>query len=258
MIPHKKCGTCGEVKMKIEFGYSSDGLQTDCRSCARARWKKKRDEIIKRAIDPTYGRSKAEKGKYYKDNPETKRRANASRRTVDGAVVYPSNPHHPDYVRKTRPDAFTHPELPRIEEEQRVRYRKADADEARAKDGFVYVISHPSFPDRIKIGKARNPNKRLADANTWCPDNGFVIRGAFFFEDALSVERQVHLIHAHHREDGEWFRMSAEQAVLTILEIDHSQQETGDDEVHSSRRGSERVPPCRGHGASSFGKDGWR
>ena len=35
---------------------------------------------------------------YYKDNPETKRKANATRRTVNGKRIYPAHPDHPDHT----------------------------------------------------------------------------------------------------------------------------------------------------------------
>jgi hypothetical protein len=116
---------------------------------------------------------------------------------------------------------FTHAQLPRIIDEQKKRYADADSAEARARDGFVYVIYHDLFPDAVKIGKARNPNKRLADANTWCPEGEFKLHDAIFDRDAMSLERAVHAA-AKSRSlqlDGEWFSMNRWHAANLIRKV---------------------------------------
>jgi hypothetical protein len=126
----------------------------------------------------------------------------------------------PTIVPQPRPK-FTHAQLPRIEAEQKKRYADADSAEARARDGFVYVIYHDLFPDAVKIGKARNPNKRLADANTWCPEGEFKLHDAIFDLDAMSLERAVHAA-AKARStqlDGEWFSMNRWHAANLIRKV---------------------------------------
>jgi hypothetical protein len=157
---------------------------------------------------------------------------------VGGKYIPTSHPHHrpgrydswedvaqTNYVHTyaTPPERvrFEHPQLPRIVEEQKKRYADADSAEARARDGFVYVIFHPLFPDAVKIGKARNPNKRLADANTWCPTGGYELHDAIFDVDAMSLERAVHAA-AKARStqlDGEWFSMNRWHAANLIRKV---------------------------------------
>ena len=150
-------------------------------------------------------------------------------------------------------DKFIHPQLPRIEAEQKKRYADADTAEARAKDGFVYVIYHDLFPDCVKIGKARNPNKRLADANTWCPEGEFKLHGAVFDRDAMSLERAVHAA-AKARStqlDGEWFSMNRWHAMNLIRKVQR------DDSIDSGL-GSKQLAPCRGHDLATLGDGGSR
>ncbi len=138
---------------------------------------------------------------------------------------------------------FTHPELDRIRKERKENYREADAKEARARDGFVYVIWHPDWDQVCKIGKSRDPDQRLRDANTWCPYNKFEMHCAIYSDDAVELESLVHqALKVRDREEtGEWFVINRWHAENLIWKVKR------DDQGNDSGPRSGRVPPCRNY-----------
>lgn len=79
-------------------------------------------------------------------------------------------------------------------------------------DGFVYIITHPAWPDFLKIGHAINPESRLRDYQTYCPQRAFRLEHAVYCTDRREAEAAVHERFARDRAAGEWFRVSLEEA----------------------------------------------
>lgn len=79
-------------------------------------------------------------------------------------------------------------------------------------DGFVYIITHPAWPDFLKIGCAINPESRLKDYQTYCPHRAFRLEHAVYCSDRRVAEAIVHAKFADDRAEGEWFRVSLEEA----------------------------------------------
>ena len=73
------------------------------------------------------------------------------------------------------------------------------------------------MPGLVKIGRARNPQRRLAAANTWCPRKGFTLVGAVSFTNAHVAERVVHHRLADQARGGEWFHLREGQNPMEIL-----------------------------------------
>ncbi len=92
-----------------------------------------------------------------------------------------------------------------------VDFTTADRAFATEKRGFVYVITHPAFPDYVKIGRAFDPKSRLKGYQTGCPHRGYELYAAIYFEDCHWAEREIH---ARLDEDfrngalGEWYYIS--------------------------------------------------
>lgn len=91
--------------------------------------------------------------------------------------------------------------------------REAGADFVTAslrtdvKDGFVYLITHPSWPQFVKIGCAINPESRLKDYQTYCPRRAFRLEHYVYTKDRRELEEIMHSIFAYERVEGEWFRV---------------------------------------------------
>lgn len=72
--------------------------------------------------------------------------------------------------------------------------------------GFVYAITNPAWPDRIKLGRTRNhPKSRLSDFQVGDPNAAYRIVCASRVAYVNTVEGLIHRAFGatHHR--GEWF-----------------------------------------------------
>ena len=101
----------------------------------------------------------------------------------------------------------THPMLAQVRFERVCRYSAADRVERKDRRGFLYVIAHPDLIGWVKVGRAKDPEQRLRDANTWCPGRNFKMLGMIWFEDANVAETEAHsrLRCVFPKGIGEWF-----------------------------------------------------
>lgn len=92
----------------------------------------------------------------------------------------------------------------------------AAAAEETNRQGFVYIIGHPSWPDHFKIGRAFDPESRLRGYQTGCPHRSYVLLYARYFTDCYSAERAIHLHLDKYRREGEWFYVDEHEAIEAI------------------------------------------
>lgn len=83
-------------------------------------------------------------------------------------------------------------------------------------DGFVYVITNPAWPEFVKIGHAINPDSRLRDYQTYCPTRSYRLEHFVYTADRRKAEAAVHAMFPDRRLEGEWFRLSTEEAVAAL------------------------------------------
>lgn len=87
------------------------------------------------------------------------------------------------------------------------------------KRGFVYVITHPAWPEYCKVGRAFDPESRLRGYQTGCPNRAYRLRYAAYFPDCVAAEKLIHDTLADYRAEGEWFRIPASVVEYSIDEI---------------------------------------
>lgn len=87
------------------------------------------------------------------------------------------------------------------------------------KEGFVYIITNPSFPGYIKIGCAMNIDKRVDGFNTGDPHRAYRVEHRIFSSHREKAEQYCHARLAPFRGHGEWFRCSIAQArcILNVV-----------------------------------------
>jgi len=78
--------------------------------------------------------------------------------------------------------------------------------------GFVYIVTHASLKWRtshpvIKIGKATDIGKRIAELSTASPIN-LVLVASIQSDNAIKLEGHLHKTFAKHRLNGEWFELN--------------------------------------------------
>ena len=151
------------------------------------------------------------RGEYKKDNPLTKARANATRRTVDGKRIYPS---HPDYPHAKVRECPASGVLADIRRKREVLYGKADRAYSQAVAGFVYVVRHNLFDGMVKVGRSQDPEARLASALTFVfPQGSVELVDMFYCTDAHAAERLAHEDLKYYTAGREWFTCGDQRAL---------------------------------------------
>lgn len=152
--------------------------------------------------------------KYLKDNPEAVARRNRIRgiqeEMVGGrATLYALSPEVRSWYRELSTKLY----------DAGTTAGKAEEFMKKSTEGFVYVISHPNFPSYVKIGRACDPIARLANYQTGCPMRAYKLEGATFFTNCHHTERKAHDVLDSCRMNGEWFCITAEEALKTINQL---------------------------------------
>lgn len=84
-------------------------------------------------------------------------------------------------------------------------------------DTFIYVIGGEATPF-VKIGIARDPLGRIRQLQTGSPQTLALLRrwGPMPRKVAVRLEGDAHFILGDFREQGEWFRVTAEEAAHAV------------------------------------------
>lgn len=86
------------------------------------------------------------------------------------------------------------------------------------KEGYVYAITNPAWPEWIKIGMAIDAEDRLNGYQTSSPMRDYSLLHYIYSDDRSVTERAAHKLAAKLGErSNEWFKITHEQ-VIQILE----------------------------------------
>jgi len=92
--------------------------------------------------------------------------------------------------------------------------------DVQVKEGYVYVITNPSWPDWVKIGMAIDAEDRLNGYQTSSPMRDYELVHAISTPDRLRAERVAHKAAAMCGErKGEWFKIDITEAVTILQHI---------------------------------------
>ena len=88
------------------------------------------------------------------------------------------------------------------------------------KDGYVYAIINPAWPNWVKIGMAIDAEDRLNGYQTSSPMRDYELIHSVYFKNRSKAERNAHKLAGKIAErKGEWFNISNEQAIKVIEEV---------------------------------------
>lgn len=59
------------------------------------------------------------------------------------------------------------------------------------KEGFVYIVTNPNFPNHIKVGSTVNVNDRLKQYQTYSPFRDYNLESYYFSYNRLKTEREL-------------------------------------------------------------------
>ena len=85
------------------------------------------------------------------------------------------------------------------------------------KEGMVYLIANPAWPDHLKIGMTIDLESRLSSYQTYDPFKAFYIRNYEFCLDRRDAEQKLLEMFDIHLEEGEWIRHTDSLGVIKIL-----------------------------------------
>tara|TARA_R100001594_G_scaffold140759_1_gene186135 strand:- start:2205 stop:2684 length:480 start_codon:yes stop_codon:yes gene_type:complete len=151
---------------------------------------------------PTGINPKTGKEYYYKDNPEAVAKRKARQMYVNGKYIPMSHPLH----KAGRYNNFNDAAFLSLQKDIKV------------KEGYVYAISNPAWPEWVKIGMAVDAEDRLNAYQTGSPSRDYVLIHSIPSKDRSKTEREAHNIAStNNTRSGEWFKISNKD-VINILD----------------------------------------
>jgi len=85
------------------------------------------------------------------------------------------------------------------------------------KEGYVYAITNPAWPEWIKIGMAIDAEDRLNGYQTSSPMRDYSLLHKIYSDDRSATERAAHKLAAKLGErSNEWFKITHEQAIQIL------------------------------------------
>jgi hypothetical protein len=88
------------------------------------------------------------------------------------------------------------------------------------KNGYVYAIINPAWPDWVKIGMAIDAEDRLNGYQTSSPMRDYELIHSVYFKNRSKAERNAHKLAEKIAErKGEWFNITNKQAIKVLEEV---------------------------------------
>lgn len=85
----------------------------------------------------------------------------------------------------------------------KIKYKRNNNSAKNIKEGFVYAITNPSWPDYVKVGSAIDVYDRLNSYQTSSPKRDYKLETYVFVEDRIEFEKYIH---SKYKCDGEWVK----------------------------------------------------
>ena len=90
----------------------------------------------------------------------------------------------------------------------------------KVKEGYVYAIVNPAWPDWIKIGMAIDADDRLNGYQTSSPMRDYALVYSVFSNNRSKDERKAHKLAGKIAERrGEWFKIPQDKAINILKEL---------------------------------------
>lgn len=137
-------------------------------------------------------------------------KSNPNRMWVDGNYVKESHPLH----KPGRYTSFGDAAFAALQKDEQV------------KEGYVYAITNPAWPEWVKIGMAIDAEDRLKGYQTSSPMRDYQLVHAIATPDRARAERVAHKAAAMCGDrQGEWFKIPSEEAVTILQHIKETEDE---------------------------------
>ena len=89
------------------------------------------------------------------------------------------------------------------------------------KEGYVYAITNPAWPEWVKIGMAVDANDRCNGYQTSSPFRDYKVEHVVVTNNRRAAEAEAHKVAAKIAKEvrGEWFKLDIEQAKIILNNI---------------------------------------
>jgi hypothetical protein len=134
---------------------------------------------------------------------------------------YRGKPENCPWLAAPKPLVVT-PERQRVNDPNLARIRAEQAEVFTAgkrttvREGFVYIITNPAFPGYVKVGRALDPEDRLASFQTGDPLRRYKLEGYRYSKDRYAAEQSVHAALRPWWAGGEWFLVNTKDAIRAL------------------------------------------
>ena len=89
----------------------------------------------------------------------------------------------------------------------------------KVKQGSVYIMGNPAWPEWVKVGMAIDSEDRLSNYQTSCPQRDYVLYYSYDTEDRRKAESAAHYkLGQQFERKNEWFKCSPEEAIEVLNE----------------------------------------
>ena len=97
------------------------------------------------------------------------------------------------------------------------------------KEGYVYAITNPAWPEWVKIGMAVDANDRCNGYQTSSPFRDYKIEHVVVTNNRRAAEAEAHKAATKMAKEvrGEWFKLDIEQAKTILNNITTDLEKTG-------------------------------
>ena len=89
----------------------------------------------------------------------------------------------------------------------------------KVKEGSVYIMGNPVWPEWVKVGMAIDAEDRLSNYQTSCPFRDYVLYYSYDAKDRRKAESAAHYkLGKQFERRNEWFKCSPEEAIEVLHE----------------------------------------
>ncbi len=89
-------------------------------------------------------------------------------------------------------------------------------EQVTMREGFVYVLANPAWPNALKIGSALDYESRLKQYQTGDPTRSYELVYTIYCDNRKLTENKVHHMIIDSRMTGEWFNITPDDAIAAI------------------------------------------
>ena len=187
----------------------------ECNTCGAeltdTNWQKSWKSVNRKQCKACAARNNARSNP--KNNPKNYPKTNPMRMYVNGKYISKSHPLYKPGNYKTFSDAAFDGTY------------KLDS----IKEGYVYAITNPAWPEWVKIGMAVDANDRCNGYQTSSPFRDYKVEHVVVTNNRRAAEAEAHKLATKLAVEtrGEWFRLDIEQAKTILNNITTDLEKTG-------------------------------